>query len=63
MLTVRLTIRELPPDHETIEGWNKVSEMPTREIAVSGEDYHAALAECRSQVPEGWRSIYVKVDR
>lgn len=63
MLTVRLTIRELPPNADTAEGYDRVSEMPTREVTATGETYQGALAECRAQVPDGWQSLGIMVDR
>jgi hypothetical protein len=63
VLTVRLTIRQLPPNDDTAEGYNRVREMPTREVTATGESYQEALAECRAHVPEGWQSLGIMVDR
>lgn len=63
VLTVSLTIRELPPNADTAEGYNRFTEMRTREVSSTAESYATALDDCRAQVPDGWRSVGILVNR
>lgn len=63
MLTVQLTIRELPPEADTAQGYNHGPDMPVTTVEASGDTYELALELARSQIPEGWQLLSIDVDR
>lgn len=58
MLTVRAAIEPVPPSHQV-----KAPDRETRELTATADTYEDATAELRAQVPDGWRMLYVDVER
>lgn len=57
MPTINATIQQEPPDHRG--GYN----LAISEITVDRPTYDDAMTEIKSQLPEGWRILHVRVDR
>lgn len=56
MLTINARIQQEPPDHRG--GYD----LALSTITVDRPTYDDALTEVRSQLPEGWRILFVLVD-
>ena len=52
-----LGIQQVPPDHQG--GYDLARE----EIEVEGSTYHEAVEAAKRQMPEGWRSVYIRTER
>lgn len=57
-VTVRARIETVPPSHQT-----KAPDRVTRELTATGDTYEHGYADVRAQVHDGWRLLYVLVDR
>lgn len=58
MIAVYLGVQEIPADFG--EGNSGKTTPPRDEVYAEAEDYHAAVAAAKRQVPDGWMSIYVR---
>lgn len=57
-ITVHARIETVPPSHQA-----KAPDRETRELTATADTYEAATAELRAQVPDGWRLLYIDVER
>lgn len=57
VLTMTAVFREAPPDHR---GGH---ELQCEDIGVTATSYDDAIGKVHARLPEGWRVLYVRVDR
>lgn len=57
MLTITARIQQTPPDHR--DGY----ELGLAELERSAPSYDQAIDQVRTSVPDGWRILFVRVDR
>lgn len=57
MLTMTAGIQQIPPDHR---GGH---DLATDELRTEAEDYDQARAQINRTLPEGWRVIWLMVNR